>query len=116
MGFLTLLALALFAGAHYLAHGAARHQVARALGVPGTKLVLEIRDADAYGASPRIRRIVAAAAGPTANYLLCALAFLIVSLLAGNREPTLIVQVGTIAWPGSIAVAVAANWARRKRA
>jgi hypothetical protein len=62
---LVLVALALLGGAHFLVHGVARHFVARALGVKGTRLVLEIGDREAYAASPRWRRILAAAAGPS---------------------------------------------------
>src|SRR6185436_15684171 len=89
---LILVALALLGGAHFLVHGVARHFAARALGVRGTRLVLEIGDREAYAASPRWRRILAAAAGPVANYLLCAFCFLMAALLSGREESTLTLQ------------------------
>jgi membrane-associated protease RseP (regulator of RpoE activity) len=90
---LTLLALAIFGGAHFLVHGIARHFSARGLGVRGTKLVLAIGDRDAFAASPPLRRALAAAMGPAANYLLCALCFFVAHLMAGDQDPTLTVRV-----------------------
>jgi hypothetical protein len=88
-----LAALVVFGAAHFVAHGLARHFTARALGVRGTRPVFEIADAEAYASSPRSRRVVAAAAGPLANYALCALGFLAAFLVGGQIEVTRTVRV-----------------------
>ena len=90
---LTLLALAIFGGAHFLVHGLARHFSARAFGVRGTKLVLAIGDREAFAASPPLRRALAASTGPAANYLLCALCFFAAEIVGGQPVTTLAVRV-----------------------
>jgi membrane-associated protease RseP (regulator of RpoE activity) len=85
---LTLGALGLAAAAHFWLHGLARHLTARALGVKGTRLPLAISDREAYRASPPARRLLAAAAGPLANYALCALTFMAAMVVVGTPQPT----------------------------
>ena len=90
---LFLVAAGTTLAAHFLAHGFARHLTARALGVRGTRPFLDYSDVAAFRAAPPMRRLVAAAAGPLANYLLCALGFLTVILGTGVSVPSLRVNV-----------------------